>query len=220
VLSRYLTDLRTFPADAALAWSQRGLAGVREELAHRTLYRVLRWGRMWVLEQDLSLLRAQQPPPGVTIEEFQGDWSELSEIATSREIRGFERAAAGGRVCLVARRGGRPIGYTWISFSIDASIETYQIPLPADAAYGWNLFVVPSERRSGTGTALTAARLALMRERGYARGWRMISPSNQASRRTYEKTSTAGSRQVATLSYVKIWRHLITRYVPSSEAPR
>jgi GNAT superfamily N-acetyltransferase len=213
VLAKYWRDLRTFPADATLAWRQRGLSGVRDEVANRTLYRIVRWGRLLVLEQDLSSFREHPPPPGVDIEEFRGDWSELSGIATSREILGFERAAVNGRTCLLARRGGRPIGYTWLSFSIDPSVEIYEIPLPASAAYGWNLFVVPSERGSGTGTALSSARLAYARGRGCTHAWRMISPSNRASRRTYEKTSGGRGRQIATLSYLKLGRRLFTRYV-------
>jgi GNAT superfamily N-acetyltransferase len=213
VLAKYWRDLRTFPGDAALAWKQRGLSGVRDEVANRTLFRIVRWGRLLVFEQSLSSFREHPPPPGVEIEEFRGDWSELSSIATRREILGFEKAAANGRICLVARRAGRPIGYTWVSFSIDPAVETYQLPLPASAAYGWNLFVVPSERGSGTGTALISARLVYTRGRGRTHAWRLIAPWNKPSMRTNEKTAAGGSRQVATLSYLKLGRRLFTRYV-------
>jgi GNAT superfamily N-acetyltransferase len=218
VFSKYVDDVRTFPGDAGLAWRQRGIAGVREELAHRTVFRLLRWGRLWVLEQDLAVFREVPPPPGVTIEVFRGDWGELSGIATRREIRLFERAAARGRDCLLARREGRPIGWTWSSRAIDPSLEVHPIPLPWDAAYGWNLYVIPSERGSGTGTALVAARLRLAREQGCRKGWRLVAPTNSPSHRTVAKTAGGGNRRIATFFYLKLGPRLFSRYVPEPGA--
>jgi GNAT superfamily N-acetyltransferase len=218
LVGKYVEDLRTFPGDASLAWRQRGWTGVREELSYRTVFRVFRRGRFWVLEQELANVREVPPPAGVTIEEFHGDWSELASIATRREQRLFERAAGAGRNCFLARRAGVPIGYTWSSFSIDPAIEVYDIPLPTDAAYGWNLFVVPSERGSGTGTALVSARLAYARARGRRLGWRLIAPENRASQRTVEKTSRGRVRRIATFSYLKLGRRLFSRFTPTDEA--
>jgi GNAT superfamily N-acetyltransferase len=217
VVVRYLKDLLGLPADVALAWRHRGFAGVRNEIAHRTLWAFFRWNRLSVWEQPLSDLEDVRLPDGVTIELFRGDWFELAKIAPRRELHAFRRAAAKGRHCLVARRDGRPIGYTWTSLVIEREIERFDIPLPPDAAYGWNLYVIPSERNSGTGTALVSARLNLARSLGRERGWRVIAPSNAPSKRTLEKASRGRHKHVAELVHVQIGPIRFDRYRPIRE---
>jgi GNAT superfamily N-acetyltransferase len=187
---------------------------VRNEIAHRTLWAVFRWNRLWVLEQDVSGMREVPPPAGVTIEQFHGEWSELGEIAPRRELHAFEQAAAKGRTCLVARREGRPIGYTWTSFAIEPAVERFDIPLPSDTAYGWKLYVVPSERNSGTGTALVSARLGFARAHGRTRGWRVIAPANAPSLRTATKVSHGGPRRIGTVYHLQLGPLKLTRFVP------
>ena len=217
MLGSYFKDLFALPADVALAWRHRGLAGVRNEIAHRTIWTVVRWHRLSVWEQDLSYVSEAPLPEGVTIQLFCGDWSELADIAPRRKLHAFQRAAARGRHCLVARRDGRPIGYTWNSLTIDREIERFDIQLPPDAAYGWNLYVIPSERNSGTGTALVRARLNLAKSHGRKRAWRVISPSNAPSRRTVEKASLGHHKRIAELLHVQLGPLRFDRYVPESE---
>jgi GNAT superfamily N-acetyltransferase len=71
---------------------------------------------------------------------------------------------------------------------VDPAVEGLPLALPDAAAYLWDLFVLRSERGSGVGSALTAARLAWAHERGFPLGWRVIRPLNRASVRTVEKT--------------------------------
>lgn len=218
MMGKYLHDLRTLPPDALLAWRQRGWDGVRVEIFSRTLDRVVRFGRRLVVEQELANFREVPPPEGVRIDPFMGDWSRLGEISTRRELDRFRHNAARGRTCLVAWRAGRPIGYTWISDTMEPATEFYRIPLPADSAYLWDLWVVPAERGSGVGSALVAARLRHARDRGFRSGWRVIAPGNRASLRTLEKTSGSGTKMLGELVYLKIGRRVMMRFRPTAHA--
>jgi ribosomal protein S18 acetylase RimI-like enzyme len=82
---------------------------------------------------------------------------------------------------------------------------------PSDAAYLWNLYVLPSERSNGTGTALAQARLRLARELGFREGWRMVAPSNRPSLRTVEKSGT-GTRIVGELQFVHFMGRTFGRF--------
>jgi ribosomal protein S18 acetylase RimI-like enzyme len=99
---------------------------------------------------------------------------------------------ARGRHCLIAWRNEQPVGYTWVSAGIGPDVSVWPLPFqfPSDAAYLWNLYVLPSERSSGIGTALARARLQLARELGFREGWRMVAPTNRASLRTVQKIIT------------------------------
>lgn len=141
-----------------------------------------------VIEQEIAEVTEVRTPTGVTISLFDGDWDGLDSILTSNLRMEFERRANVGRACLIARRGDRVIGYTWMSTSIDTAIEEIPLALPDDAAYLWDLFVVQSERGTGVGSALTSARLAWTKDQGLALGWRVIAPKNGPSVRTAEKT--------------------------------
>lgn len=215
-IQTYARDLRTFPADAALAWGQGGFGGLWEQFAERTVHRVFRCNRYVVIAQSLDDIKAVPPPPGVIIEAFacSDDWTALSGIATQRERASFRRMAERGRVCLVAWRGDRAIGYTWHSDHTDPEIESLPIALPPGAAYLSTLFVDPSERNSGVGSALVSARLRFARDRGFREGWRMIAPGNRASFRTVDKTGGRQTRIVGEVLSVKIFRRVYARFRP------
>ncbi|MDX1393217.1 MAG: GNAT family N-acetyltransferase [Gemmatimonadota bacterium] len=179
-VSRLVHDVRVgIATNGTRAWLGRvadGAAG-----------RVYRRARLVVIEQDLGLLTDVPTPVGIRIAPFHEEWQAVDAIVTSNIMREFRRRHAAGRECLLAWRGDRVVGYTWMSRSCDA-VEGLPLALPHDAAYLWDLFVSVSERGSGVGSALTRLRLAWAREAGFARGWRAVSVTNRASLRTAEKT--------------------------------
>jgi GNAT superfamily N-acetyltransferase len=128
----------------------------------------------------------------------------LAALVNHREGEGLRRAAAAGRICLGAWRGGTPVGYTWLSTHVSPDVEGFPIPLPEDAIYAWNLYVAPEERRSGIGSALASARLRVSRELGYRTGWRAIDTGNLGSVGTVRNTAGDGTRIVGRLRYVRI----------------
>lgn len=214
-LAKYVRDARTLPADAGSAWRREGAGGLWSEVAHRSVYRLARWSRSLVIEQDLSLGRDLPPPAGVAIEPFDGvRWERLAPLATGRELDLMAATLARGRTCLVAWRSDRPVGYTWCSDRMEPDIEVYPLPLPADAAYLWDLYVPPAERSSGIGTALASARLRWAHARGLRRAWRVIRPSNAPSLRTVDKTSGGRARVLGEVRYVKLLDRSFATYRP------
>lgn len=204
-LSRWIGDLRTLPHDAALAYRRGGRGDLWTTLAHQSLYCVCRHGHLRIIAQTLDSFREVPPPPGVHITELAPDnWPALDGMVTRRELNGFARRLAAGMVGLVAWRDSRPIGYTWFSERLLPTLTPCLFALPANAAYLFDLYVVPNERSGGVGSALASSRMALARVRGFEEGWRMISPANAASLRTVEKTGGRGIRVVKELRYVKV----------------
>ncbi|CAN5142259.1 hypothetical protein BH23GEM4_BH23GEM4_01360 [soil metagenome] len=213
-LERYLRDLLTFPADAAFGWRNEGWRGVWREVRERTLVRVYRRTRFYLIDQDLHAVNDVPPPAGVVIEPFEGEWERLAPVATRRQRDRFRRIAGADRVCLVAWRGSEPIGYTWYSLRIEPRVETYDLPLPADATYGWGLYVPPAERGGGIGSALVTARLRHARERGFRRSWRIVAVRNAAALRTVEKAVGSGSRVLGEVDFLKLGGRHRTHFRP------
>lgn len=222
-LEKYWRDARSLGPDAALAWRSNGVRGVWDEVAERTTRRLWRQGRLLVVAQPLAAGAERLPPAGVTIAPLaDSDWRPLAELVTARRLARVREAAARGRILMVAWRGPalsrRPVGYAWLSMSMEPGIETYRLPLPADAVYLWGLWVHPEERRAGIGAALGAARARFALERGYAQGWRLVAPANVASMRTLERAAEGRSRVVGSLCYLKLGRRLRQRYTSRGEA--
>ena len=219
-LGKYLVDCRTFPADAALSYRLTGMRGVWEVIADRTIYRVVRTGRVVVFAQLLESAPDVPAPAGVVIRALSGDdWPALSRIATQRTLASFRTLAANGRHGLVAWRGAEAIGYGWVAERIGSDVTACPLALPPYAAYLWDLYVVPAERSSGVGSALASARVQLARRLGFKEGWRMIAPSNGASLRTLARTGR-DTRTVGELRYIKIFASMRSRFSPiSSPAP-
>jgi GNAT superfamily N-acetyltransferase len=204
-LSRWAGNLRSLPHDAALAYRRGGRADLWTTLAHPSVYCVFRHGHLRIIAQALDSFRRVPPPPGVRITEVTpSDWPALDAIVTHRELNGFARRMAAGMVGLIAWRNGSPIGYTWMAERLLPFVTPCTFALPANAAYLFDLYVVPQERSEGIGSALASARLELARARGFEEGWRMVSPANGASLRTVEKTAGGGTRVVRELRYVKV----------------
>jgi GNAT superfamily N-acetyltransferase len=119
---------------------------------------------------------------------------------------------------LVAWRGSQPVGYAWVATEMRPEVSQCPLELPADAAYLWDLYVVPAERRSGVGSALASERLRAARALGRTEGWRMITPDNTASLRTLHRTG-ASTRVVGEIRYVKLGSRLFARFTPCPPAP-
>ena len=219
-LDKYLDDCRTFPMDAALAFRLEGIRGVWETLAARTVDRVIRSGRMVVFAQALDSAPDIAPPPGVVIRSLaEDDWPALAGIVTQRNLRLFRALVANGRHAMVAWRGSEPIGYGWVAERVGPDVTACPLTLPADAAYLWDLYVVPGERSNGIGSGLASARIRTARELGFREGWRMIAPTNAASLRTLVKSGTS-TRVVGELRFIKILANVHARFTPADASGR
>jgi ribosomal protein S18 acetylase RimI-like enzyme len=218
---KYLHDLRTLPADAALAYRHDGMRGAWKALAARSLHRLIRTGRLIVFAHTLDGERGLRLPSGVTITTATDrDLTALATLVGQRELGRFEALLANGRCCLIAWRGNRPVGYAWVADGIGPDVTFWPFPVefPRSAAYLWNLYVLPSERSSGIGSALAEARLRLAREQGFHEGWRMVAPSNTASLRTVQK-SARGTRVVGEIRFVQVLNRTYSEFTPHRPDP-
>jgi GNAT superfamily N-acetyltransferase len=222
-----MTFLRELAGDLAQVWREEQGKGVWRAIRTRTLDRVFQRLVMLVIEQDLAVQADVPLPPGVEITLFPeresehpvraGGWSCLAPIATAYRRRVFRERHERGRICFVAWRDGQPVGYSWVSPRLETSMERFDLPLPADAAYGWDLYVAPRERRSGVGSALVSVRMAHAQSLGFRRIWRVIAVGNRASLRTAQKTWGEGSRVLGTAIYLRILGRARTRFRLSPE---
>jgi GNAT superfamily N-acetyltransferase len=210
-LSKYVGDFVSFPRDARLAWQLSGLPGVWEEVAARSLYRVIRFGILWVIEHPVLRSGGGDPPTGVSVSPLR-DESELTPIVTTRAARAIRRSIAGGAVVLVARKGDRPVGYILLSAGIPGDTEGLRLDLPVDAAYAWGLFVVLAERGRGIGTALASASINALERAGFTRMWLAVRVSNLASQNAIAKKARAGSLIVGRLVYLKLFTRFFARF--------
>lgn len=215
-MAKYVEDCRTFPWDAALAFGHDGWRGVWDTLAPRTVHRLFRTNHVLIFAHSLDTAADVSPPAGVRIAPLgETDWSALSTLVTQRDEARFRALTAAGRHCVVAWRGRQPIGYGWVAKQIGPDVAVCDLPLPDYAAYLWDLYVLPSERSNGVGSALASARMRTARELGFSEGWRMISPSNGASLRTLTKTAK-GSRLIGELRYIKVLSRVHVRFRPAN----
>lgn len=201
-LRKYAIDLWSFPMDAAVAWRSAGPKGVWGEVRRRTVDRLGGYAVRFLVETDLSRLEDIQTPGGVAIREFTGpDWSGVEQLVQRAGSQQAE-ALASGRHCLVAWRGEQAIGCVWFSEQMEYRHESYDLPLPSDAVYVWQVGVFPGERRRGVAAALLAAGLRQAMARGRRRSWAIIHPKNQGSLLTFAKVGP--SRVVGTVARVKV----------------
>jgi GNAT superfamily N-acetyltransferase len=216
-LAAYLQDLRTLPGDAMLAYGRDGLQGAWKTVASRSLHRAFRSGRLIIFAHDLDRLVDVSPPAGVRITELaEKDWPAVASLVGRRELDRFRSLAARGHHCLVAWRGDAALGYAWVAHEIGPDVAPWPLPIsfPSSAAYLWNLYVLPSERSGGIGSALASRRLQLAREAGFREGWRMVAPSNASSLRTVQKTS-AGTRALGEIRFVQLVGRTYARFTPN-----
>jgi GNAT superfamily N-acetyltransferase len=214
-LRKYLDDWRSFPGDAALGFRREGWYGVWLALAPRSVYRVIRFGKLVVFAQPVD--QPELPlPDGVTIRRLHGgDFPALGTLMGERELKRCRTLVDAGHVGLIAWRDGRAIGYAWVAAHLGPEVTACRFPLPPYAAYLWDLYVTPSERGTGVGTALAAARLRTARDWGFEEGWRTIAPDNAASLATLRKSGSGNTRVVGEVHYLKLLRRMRTRFVPS-----
>lgn len=215
-LAKYIEDCRTFPQDAALAYRIEGWRGVWDTLAPRTVQRLFRRGRLVIFAQALDDAPDVPPPTGVRIAALaEADWPALSTLVTRRALARSKGLVAAGRHCVVAWRGPQPIGYGWVAERLGPDVTSCMFALPPHAAYLWDLYVLPSERSNGVGSALASARVRTARELGFSEGWRMIEPSNGASLRTLAR-SARGVRVIGELRFVKVLSRMRVRFTPAN----
>jgi len=199
-----------------LAYRRGGVRDVWDTLARRTLHRLVRTGRVIVFAQPLDRAPEIPPPQGVSISlTNEAGCDALDTLVPQRELDRFRALVSAGRHCLVAWRGTQPIGYAWVAERVGPDVTIVPLPLPPDAAYLWDLYVVPAERCNGIGSALASARCQLARARGFREGWRMIAPSNHASVRTLVR-SGPGARVVGEMRYIKLITRMYVRFTPST----
>jgi hypothetical protein len=219
-VNKYLRDAFTLPRDASAGWRHAGLPGAWRELRLRTLDRISRRGLALLLEHVLADVPHVPVPEGVRIAPFTGpDWTPFLALTTEKRIARFRRRIVRGRECLVAWRGERPVGFTWISRRMERDVETYSLPLPSDAAYHWDLYVASAERGSGLGTALAFARLHHTLEQSYRLAWRLIDVDNGASQKTAQKTASASTRVIGELRYLSVGGRSWSRFTPGVSDP-
>jgi GNAT superfamily N-acetyltransferase len=217
-IARFVNHWRGFPAEARRAYRVGGMTELRQAVAERSVHLLFRRDRMVIIADPLDAFREVAVPPGVTITVARSsDWGLMSGMASARDIELFRNRQIQGRTCLIAWRDARPIGYTWFSERMGPDVTACTIPLPSHAAYLYDLYVTPSERGTGVGSALVTARLNAARERGFTEGWRMISVGNGASLRTAEKTASEGTRVVGELTYFKVLDRMYPRFTPRVE---
>jgi GNAT superfamily N-acetyltransferase len=213
-LAKYAADLTSLPGDAAVGYRNEGLRGAWDALAARTVHRVIRASRLTVFAQTLARIPDVAPPSGIRIERLrEGSLEALAPIAGERERDRFRRLLEIGCIGLVAWRGERPVGYAWVAAEMRPEVSHCPLELPPHAAYLWDLYVVPAERRSGLGSALAAERLRTARDLGRSEGWRMITADNTASLSTLRR-SGATPRVVGELRYLKLGPRLFARFIP------
>jgi GNAT superfamily N-acetyltransferase len=110
------------------------------------------------------------------------------------------------------------VGYVWFSPAIESRHESYDLTLPADTVYVWQIEVARSERSQDVGAALLTRGLELCRERGFHRSWIIVHPDNLASIQTI--ASVAPSRVLGTvgrlkvLSWMRSWYRSLSAPVP------
>jgi GNAT superfamily N-acetyltransferase len=174
----------------------------------------MRSSRLTVFAQTLEQIPDCPPPSGIRIERLRPREVEaLAPIAGERDRDRFRRLLEFGCIGLAAWRGERPVGYAWVAPEMRPEVSQCPLELPPHAAYLWDLYVVPSERRSGLGSALAAERLRVARELGRREGWRMITPDNAGSLRTLGR-SGAAPRVVGEFRYLKLGPRLFARFTP------
>jgi len=213
-LRKYWDDWRSFPADAALGFRNEGWHGVWLAFAPRSVYRVIRFGRLVVFAQPVE--QPEQPlPSGVTIQLLdRRDLPALRTLMGERELKRCRMLLEAGHAGLIAWREGCPIGYAWVAAYLGPEVTACRFPLPSYAAYLWDLYVIPSERGTGVGTALAAARLRTARDWGFREGWRTIAPDNGASLATLRKSGGSSTRLVGEVRYFKLLTRMRSRFVP------
>ena len=212
-LARYVRDCRTFPADARIAWSNEGWRGVWEAIASRTLRKVLRRDRMILFAQGLDDLPEACSPDDVSVTRLlPRELPMLAYLVSRRDLDAFRALLAAGRIGVVAWRGGRAVGYAWMAERLGPDVTRCPIPLPEEAVYLWDLYVLPAERGRGVGSALATERLSIARGLGYQEGWRMIAPRNFASLRTLR--AGGATRIVGEIRYVQVLSVLRARFLP------
>ena len=216
-MAKYEGTLGTFSDDAARAWRAGGWAGLVKEIRRRVWDGIGGYVRRVVIETDLSQLGDISPPGSVDIRPFAwSDWSLLGDMARHRLAPQFDEAAALGRICLVAWRERQAVGYAWFSDRIENRHEGYDLLLPDDATFIWEVEVSRDDQE--VAAALIRAGLWLARERGFRRSWMIAHPDNVATLCTVAQVAPSSmlgtAARVKVLAWMRSWYRALGAPVP------
>ncbi len=89
---------------------------------------------------------------------------------------------------------------------MDPDLEFYPLPLPEDAVYLWDLYVIPEERNRGVGSALMSARLQHARGAGFRRAWRVVDAGSRPVLRILQRSAGGGARIAGEVALLKVGR--------------
>jgi GNAT superfamily N-acetyltransferase len=210
-MGKYLFDAKTLPGDLIRSWRADGVNGIVDQLRQRSLDRIAVRSHSLVIETELHDVRQIPPPKGVSICRFKGEWTVLGDLVSQRMTPYLSSAARAGRWCLVARRGGEPVGIAWLAPKMDIRFDKFTLPLPADAVYLWMVQVVRTERTNYLGRALASAALGWAQEVGWRRAWMIINPENRVSLRAAANVMPS-SRVLGSVTRTKLFTRMHSEY--------
>ena len=208
---RILAELRSLSRDVLRAWRLGRWLSALEELWLGTLARLGGYGRRFVVEADLTRLAEMTMPDQIEVRVFlANDWALLGDLARERLAPQFDCAADAGRICLVAWRQRRALGYAWFSPKVEGEHEDYDLPLPSDAMYISQLYVAPDEQPREVAAALLGAGLRLWRDRGFRRTWVILHPNRLTS--LCPVATLAPSKVLGTVARLKVFAWMRSWY--------
>jgi GNAT superfamily N-acetyltransferase len=163
-----------------------------------------------------ELTAAEAPANGaIRIEEAErADLPALAEFnrrqcSTSRTRR-FEQGLAEGRRALLGFRGGELIGYFWwhddAQPGSDFYLARFGLGLADGEMYGYDLFIAPEHRGSGTPAEFLAGVEAALARLGYRRMFGFVESTNRPARWLY---ATSGYEDVMRCRIRTVLRRLI-----------
>jgi len=127
-----------------------------------------------------------------------------------------EAPLAPGDRLVVARRDGRPVGWCCLS-DRPTYVPELRRRLTFEGAYLWRLYVRPSDRGRGLGTALVARAVRAARERSTDDITALVAPDNVPSRRTFRSLGFRPTERFTAAGCLGVERH---RRRPLGERPQ
>lgn len=147
-----------------------------------------------MVELDLARVGEAPVPDGVEVHAFtECDRDGLAAAAGGRTIEWLRRWVPRGLRGFVAVRDGRVVGHGWYATHPVPQPHLYPDVPPADAIVLPWVWVAPSERGRGIGSALLRARAAEARRAGFRRAWSAIRTGNDAPIRELGRVAGPGN---------------------------
>ena len=161
---------------------------------HRIREQVFLFRRYRVLELDLARVGEAPVAEGLEVRAFtERDWDGLGASGGGRTLAWLRRWVPRGLRGFVAVRDGRVVGHGWYATRPVPQPHLYPDVPPADAIVLPWVWVAPSDRGQGIGSALLRARAAEARQAGFRRAWSAIRTGNDAPVRELARVAGPGS---------------------------